>query len=554
MIDSSTPTLASALDFIVKDIDCTNLDSFLESNHKECAFVCEKLGITPLQAALFAIILEKSGDGLASTRDLIEAMEISKIRLLGYNQDLIELVKKRLILARKRRDNAYGYRVSQAIVKAVQNNTDIVPEKIEGLSTKNIFGKLHNIIAEVVGGTSSYEIALQEIYDIMNNNLENEFVKATMEKGLQSIGSSEEKFIMFYMLHRNVSFSENEFEIMEIERIIDDAFGSNEIVLDMLRSGNTEIQEKGFIEFSCTDGLENKETFQVPEKVLRELLPDLPSLSAKPKTRIPEDELIKPQDIKTKPMFYNKEEEAQIARLKELLTEENFVQVQNRLKEKGLRSGFCCLFYGPAGTGKTETVMQIAKETGREIFIVDMSRLQSKWVGDSEKNVKEVFRTYRALVKESRLAPILLFNEADALFGKRVNVENTLDKLNNTLQNIILQEMENLEGILLATTNLTQSFDSAFERRFLYKIMFNAPAASVKAKIWKSMVDEITEEQANRLASEYGFTGGQIENITRKLDVDYILSGTTPDIKKIESLCKEECIRKDNKAYNRIGF
>jgi SpoVK/Ycf46/Vps4 family AAA+-type ATPase len=125
--------------------------------------------------------------------------------------------------------------------------------------------------------------------------------------------------------------------------------------------------------------------------------------------------------------------------------------------------------------------------------------------------------------------------------------------MSNALQNVILQEMESLEGILIATTNLTENFDSAFERRFLYKILFNAPSAGVKAKIWKSMVDEISEEEACRLGAEYSFTGGQIENITRKLDVDYILTGETAGFDKIITLCKEESIRKE-KEGKKIGF
>ena len=252
-------------------------------------------------------------------------------------------------------------------------------------------------------------------------------------------------------------------------------------------------------------------------------------------------------------MFYNDEESEQVTSLTDLLGAEKFAQVQDRLRERGHRNGFCCLFYGPAGTGKTETVMQIAKETGRDIFIVDMSRLKSKWIGDSEKNIKQLFRTYRSIVKESELAPILLFNEADAIFGKRIREENSTDKMNNAIQNIILQEMETLDGILIATTNLTENFDQAFERRFLYKILFRTPETGVKAKIWRSMIDDLSEDDATQLASDYGFTGGQIENISRKLDVDYILSGKNPDMGKIVSLCKAESIHKPEES-RRIGF
>ena len=102
---------------------------------------------------------------------------------------------------------------------------------------------------------------------------------------------------------------------------------------------------------------------------------------------------------------------------------------------------------------------------------VNISEIKSMWVGESEKNIKQVFDNYRAMVNDSQTTPILLFNEADAIIGKRQ--EGTLrsvDKMENSIQNIILQEMEMLDGILIATTNLAQNMDKAFERRFLYKI------------------------------------------------------------------------------------
>jgi hypothetical protein len=188
---------------------------------------------------------------------------------------------------------------------------------------------------------------------------------------------------------------------------------------------------------------------------------------------------------------------------------------------------------------------------GSVVMTLTSVRQTVKWL--EEKNIKKLFRTYKALAKESTLAPILLFNEADAIFGKRINEETSADKSFNAIQNIILQEMETLDGILIATTNLTENFDSAFERRFLYKILFKTPETGVKAKIWRSMVDDLSEDDATRLASDYGFTGGQIENISRKLDVDYILSGRTPDMDKIVSLCKAESIHKQEKS-KRIGF
>lgn len=553
MTDTKTHTLASALDSIVCQVDEDGLDSFVESNSDECRFICDTLQLTPIQAALLATILEKSGDDLASTKDLVSTLKISKIRFLGLKKEIDELAQKRLVVVRQKRNSSLGYRVSQSVVKAIQDNAAIEPERLDGLSTRTIFNRLHSIFADIANGVSSSEIGLQEICDIMNSNTENKFVQTALKLGINSLGSSEETMMMFYMLHRNISFEDNEFTIDELSRLFDDPLRLNDAVYDAMRKGDSTLQEKGLIEFQCEDGLENREAFRVPQQVQDELFADLSSKGGQSRTSIPKDELISHNDIKAKKMYYNDSEGEQVRNLTELLGAEKFAQVQTRLREKGLRSGFCCLFYGPAGTGKTETVFQIARETGREVFMVDMSKLKSKWIGDSEKNIKALFNTYRNIVKDSEFAPILLFNEADAIFGRRLREESSTDKMNNAIQNLILQEMESLEGVLIATTNLTENFDTAFERRFLYKILFRAPEAGVKAKIWRSMVEDLSEDDAARLAAEYGFTGGQIENISRKLDVDYILSGRTPDMDKILSLCQAESIQKQQSG-KRIGF
>ena len=111
------------------------------------------------------------------------------------------------------------------------------------------------------------------------------------------------------------------------------------------------------------------------------------------------------------------------------------------------------------------------------------------WVGESEKNIKQIFDSYRQKVEEFKMTPILLFNEADAIISKRQEgAERAVDKMENTIQNIILQEMELLDGILIATTNLAQNMDKAFERRFLYKINFTKPTLEARISIWHEMI------------------------------------------------------------------
>ena len=188
---------------------------------------------------------------------------------------------------------------------------------------------------------------------------------------------------------------------------------------------------------------------------------------------------------------------------------------------------------------------------------VDVPKIKSKWVGDSEKNIKALFDKYREQVKRSDVAPILLFNEADAIFGVRKNgAENAVDKMENTIQNIILQEMESLNGILIATTNLATNLDSAFERRFLYKIEFEKPDAKVRSRIWQSMVSGLSDSDADALAQAYELSGGQIENIARKDTINRVLYGDCVGTDRLSTLmdyCRAETMRSTDKP-RRMGF
>jgi SpoVK/Ycf46/Vps4 family AAA+-type ATPase len=182
-----------------------------------------------------------------------------------------------------------------------------------------------------------------------------------------------------------------------------------------------------------------------------------------------------------------------------------------------------------------------------------MSSIRSKWWGEDEKNIKSIFNNYKSILQDSKIEPILLLNEADAIIGKRLDVSGNngaiISSINAT-QNIILDAFDEFEGILIATTNLTKNFDSAFERRFLYKIEFEKPNLETRSKIFESML-KIPEEDAHIIANQFELSGGNIENIYRKMTTRKILYGEEYSLDRIIDLCKDEKIEKD---LPRIGF
>ena len=264
-----------------------------------------------------------------------------------------------------------------------------------------------------------------------------------------------------------------------------------------------------------------------------------------------------PKKIVAKELYYSDKVGRQVGKLQGFLDPDRYDTLVGRMKKRYNRCGLTCLMYGGPGTGKTETVYQLARQTGRDIMAIDVPQIKSKWVGDSEKNIKAVFDKYRDMVNKARVAPILLFNEADAIIGvRKTGAQNAVDKMENAIQNIILQEMETLNGIMIATTNLTENLDSAFERRFLYKIEFERPDARVREHIWQEMIPELCSEECKALAEGFDFSGGQIENVARKYAIDDMLGELeqADRLTELTTLCSEERINDTMADRRRIGF
>ncbi len=270
-------------------------------------------------------------------------------------------------------------------------------------------------------------------------------------------------------------------------------------------------------------------------------------------SEVSDKQLIPCNKITKKKLFFSPALEKQLSLLRNSLEEAYYQRLCNRIKKNNLPTGIAVLLYGEPGTGKTESVLQIAKATGRAIMHVDISATKTCWFGESEKLIKKVFTDYRRLCTKSKLKPILLFNEADAIFSKRKDVNNgSVAQTENAIQNIILEEMENLDGILIATTNLADNLDRAFERRFLFKIHFDKPTIEAKKNIWMSKLPTLLATDAQTLAAAYELSGGQIDNIVRKAVMQEIVNGNKPTLQSLVEICNEESIKR-NRA-RRIGF
>lgn len=270
------------------------------------------------------------------------------------------------------------------------------------------------------------------------------------------------------------------------------------------------------------------------------------------KKRDKTNDLLSVDKIKAKNLYYSDELDKEISFLRGSIQPDAFAQLQDRLEEQALPKGVAAIFYGSPGTGKTETVYQLAKATGRDVMQVDISEMKTCWYGESQKLVKGVFAKYERLCKKAKNLPILLFNEADAIFSKRLeNKGSSVDQTENAIQNIILEQMEKQKGILIATTNLESSLDPAFERRFLFKVKFERPSLEAKKHIWMDKLNGLSEDAAEVLAESFNLSGGEIDNVVRKVTMNRVLTGAGYSLDYLKVLCGQEKFSKQHKV---VGF
>lgn len=350
-----------------------------------------------------------------------------------------------------------------------------------------------------------------------------EFIK---ENGLDP----KEEIIFFALLKEEYSNSNENFRDMNslIDLVSQDEYDriKNRSLLDE----KSTLIEKNLIDYdevlSPFGGISR--TFFIPEEILQKIIH--PNRKKK-KTKITLQAIVKEQEIFEiiEPKFSiddvilaQKTKETIEALLKQV-----DIKVISRLKEWGIKDKYKgidarIIFYGPAGTGKTLTAMGIAKSLRKSLISFDCSKILSMYVGESEKNVRKIFDGYKEIAKKCKNNPVLLLDEADQFLSIRVGSGSGVEKMHNQMQNIFLEQIEKFEGVLIATTNLLETIDSAFSRRFNYKIEFKHPSLEQRIKIWEKHLPKNAKYQkpytiaslAKKLC-EYTLSGGQISLVVK---------------------------------------
>jgi DNA replication protein DnaC len=552
MKKTSKMKLMQRIELILKNTkSCRLHKSKLEVVQIHLHYLSIFLNINKDQCLLFAIIYGlNSRQNRIDLADIADHFKISALRLTSLHFKNLEslccegLIKQEYGRGDRKELSNISYFVDRTIQDTILYERMPQKQKLDSKDTLGFLSRFDVLVKEKEEFSQYYDEFFSEFEKLLELYSANEFVKKIDFFNFDDF----EKLAIYHLFHETLA-GDPEVDIDSYYKIIySDQKRKYMMFRNFIHRDSNRLFSNSFVEHEA--GFFRSTQFLVlTDHALQYFLQDEGLYQVDQKNQ--ERDLLHHSNIQEVKLFFNPRNQEEIDFLSQSMDQKQYKSIQNRLKQENLRTGINILFYGSPGTGKTELAFQIAKQNQRSIMQVDISKLKSMWYGESQKLLKNMFSRYNRLVTCNRITPILLFNEADAYFSSRMsNITSSVDQTSNALQNIILEEMENHQGIIIATTNLTSNLDTAMERRFLFKVNFHQPNAQTKYLIWKDKLPDIDTNILKELASSYDLSGGQIENVVRKYQMNKVLGKNIINAGLMHTFCQAENFSK----ISRIGF
>lgn len=546
-------TILSTMEFLTSDEQLRCSDDAQQPDpvrEEAIAYLQERLNLSRIQVLILTSVLyysAKHSGRKCNMDDLANLLHMHPLRVLQLRDEFCVLDELGYIVNYQNKD---GWSLSM-VGEALESLAMDIPFDPQILKLENNFDflcKANRFIKEGHRYDEDGTIA-KNINRLMKQNQH-----LALVQNLQNIKDEADMWFMLLMMTTLAIEEDSYVNARDLAQMLSER--TVRVILMQIKDNKHPFAKQGYIELRNQAGQVQQGEWVLSQEGWLAMLDNQEEVESI--VPIEEDEninmLTSYKQLAQRPLYFSDKTEEQVQTLTNLLHEEQLAKVRQALKTHNMPLGFCCLFYGAPGTGKTELVQQLAIATQRDLFQVNIATLRDKYVGESEKQLKRIFDKYRSLVRTQEHAPILFFNEADAIFGNRMeNTQRSVDKMENALQNIILQEMEVLDGIMICTTNLTSCLDKAFDRRFIYKVEFEKPTNQARKLIWQSMLSSLNDEQATELANRFDFSGGQIQNISRKQVINAIFSGKDElDYDQIKLDCQNESISRNSRG--KVGF
>jgi len=534
-------------------------ESFQQSVSKEAQIICEYLGIDSEAQALCWAMLFGMGIQANSALDIdnfSNYLNVSVLRAFQFTKDLDSLARRKLLAkqknTRRRRGgeslNYLNLYVPSDLVYAVVNGEPLPSRRKTDMNLYELLDNVYMYFQQRDDGYIDTEELGIEITGLLEENKKLPFVRQVLNYKLPIL----EQIILLVVCQQFVEG----YSSIDFVRLLKTLFVETQKQLACRKewiNSKTKLQKVGLVDLENESSLRNDKAIMLTPKG-QELFGEDRHLFLDSEIKTPKD-IILPSSLTVPKLFFNPEEQKSIDFLIDLLKPDNFKSCVNRMKDLGMKSlGLTVLLHSLPGLGKSESVNLVSKVTNRCIKKADLT-FKSKWYGESERNIKNLFVSYRKLLDTSELEPILLFDEVDGIFGTRktLSSHSSIDQTENTIQNIILSEMSEFRGILFASSNLICNLDPAFERRFLYKIRLERPNSETRFLIWKDKLPQLGDDELRDLSENWDMSGAQIQNVSTKALMNQILTGKPFTLQEIRKLCESEFLVKKSERRP-IGF
>jgi ATP-dependent Clp protease ATP-binding subunit ClpA len=554
-MENTKLNIISALERVFLQAKDSKLDrNCFKSVDKELEVINQYFRTNDIESILITLVMNTENLESVRLKNLAEYVGLNNLNFLPFTKNLIELHKRNILYSegptfKLNEDYAIDYKLIPFF-----SNNEIIPEELLMNSAKE--RTFHEFLSEIDELSERKDKGqLNEIYfgrqlrDIITKYEDFKLV-AYAKKNLSKI----DQFVFFDTILDAISSCNNDFNTA-LQSTVDDCTFRKRDTFEYVQSfllGKTRLNKLKLVEKDSA-AFSNRHYIRLTTNALK-MLSEWEGINIEFKEDEKNKKLLYPEQIKKNKLIYNPSELEAISRIDEVLTEKAFQKLKTNLISNNLPEGITCLLYGEPGTGKTATVYELARKHKRAVFKVEISETKSMWYGESQKLVKKIFTDYEEAKEKEKRCPILLFNEADAIIGKRkVGSHSNTSETDNAIQNILLEELENFKGILFATSNLVANLDDAFERRFLFKVKYARPSLDNAAAIWKLKLPKLTTEQSKELASNFPFSGGEMDNVVRKVVMEEIIKGSTPSFQQIINFCNQEKWNASN-LTSKIGY
>ena len=410
--------------------------------------VCDYFEVNTIEAILLATCFVKSCFNAVELPEIIKHFGLENHSFLIYLENFNLLTFKSIVIKTENRNSENNYKLSQHIYDYILAQKSIPKELLEIKIKENTFSEFlsdMDILSNLKDDEKiNYYYFIQKLKDLLNANIHFKLTEFAI-KNLELVDS----FVFFDTILDAMNCGENDFNT-SLQSTVDDFY---ERKRDSFKYINNFLEEKTTLNLldlieKDSNSFSNRHRIQLTQKAVF-MLKEWEGISLEFVEK-KDKRLIYHDQIQKRNLFYNSGEELQLEPIKKSFSNTAFTILQSRLKSKNMSAGITVLLYGSPGTGKTETVYQLAKKHNRPIFKVEISETKSMWFGEIQKLLKKIFTDYYNFKKTQKICPILLFNEADAIIGKRKSAgSSSVSDTENAIQNVLLEELKTLTEFYL---------------------------------------------------------------------------------------------------------